>query len=653
MILILLVFISFSLSTVNFFLTQNVLQKEYTNTLQSKANDSAVIIQERLSLKLSQLESIANQEVIQSGTWSEQKVQLDKDASHYEYDDIAIVDLQGQAHYTDEELLDLNDRSYIQEALTGKSVMSDIIISRKSNEPALMIATPIFNNNNMQGLLLARIDGHYLSEIVSDIKYNESGFSYIANDDGQILAHPDYEIVKQETNFLKLAETDPSYVTYADVTQTVINNGNGNLTYTDNTEKKMIAYSNIPTTNWIIVTGIDYGEINKSLNQLFVINIIICNIFIWLGVAIAIPLSRSISKSIKKVEQNGYQLAAGDFTHPVDEKLLTRNDELGKLGKSFEDMRINLKKMIEELRGTSDHIVASSTEMHSSSSQVAEATEHIASTMEEIATSAQASAQASSQTNVAMNETNAGLHRITQSANHVFEIASQSNEIAQSGNEVMSSAKNQMEQIHDSVDKSAQLLEELAAKNEEVRNFVDIISSIASETNLLALNASIEAARAGDEGRGFAVIAQQVHKLAEQSQLSAKEAIDIVEHITSSTTKVMLAMQKGTSEVGHGVIAIQNAEQAFGDIKNSMQKMTNDLEEISAASEQLAAASDEVSGQMTSMNDISQHTATSSENILAATEEQMASLQQVASASNELKDIAMRMNDNMNKFKIK
>lgn len=653
LVIFLVVLISFSLNAISFFVSENELSKEYEKSLINKATDSAIIIQERLARKVIELEALANQPDIQSNNWDEQLPILNAEAERLNYEGIAIVDLKGQAHYTDGETIDLSDRPYVQEALTGKSTMSEVIISRKTNAPALLIAVPIIKQDQTQQLLLARIDGYYLSDIVEDIRVGETGFTYIVSDSGRILAHQNKDLVLQETNYITLAETDATYDEYAKLLKNIITDRNGTKEFKDADGKQMIAYTTIPGTKWVIITGALSSEITAGLNNILLYSVILSFVFIFIGIIVAYPFSHSLSKAIKRVEWNGLQLAKGDFTIPVDEKLLLRKDELGSLGRSFEEMRTQLKLMIDQLRAISDQVVVSSNDMHSSSTQVAEATDHIASTMEDIAGNAQASASASHQTSTSMNETNTGLHRITVSANHVFETASESNKLSANGTAMMNDAMTQMDNIYHSVVQSSDLIEQLAIQTEEVRNFVDIISSIANETNLLALNASIEAARAGDEGRGFSVIAQQVHKLAAQSQISAKQAIEIVEHITTSTTKVMNAMEKGQLEVNGGVQAIKEAEHAFLKINNSMQVMTSDLEEISAASQQLAAASDEVTGQMNGMNQLAQQTAASTESILAATEEQTASLQEVASVSSELRSMALNMNEQMKKFKTK
>lgn len=649
---ILITTIAVSIGTISYVIAKNQLTSEYERALTSKAMDNALIIEERMHNKIKELASLANQPDIQSMIWQQQLPLIKAEATRLNYDEIAIVDPKGEAHYSDGEILDLSDRSYIKLALKGQATMSDIIISRKTNLPALMIAVPIEKGQSLQGVLLARIDGYYLSDIVEDIRFGSTGFTYILNEEGKILAHQDREIVLQETNYITLADENSIYSQKAQLMKEMIDHQSGFVFTQDEDGKKIISYTPIQGTNWIIVTGAFESEITSGLSGLLRSIIILTLVAIFIGAAVAYLVSRLLANGIKQVEQYGQQLALGNFTVVVDSKLLLRKDELGALARSFEEMRNELKQMISSIRQTSDQVVSSSTDMHSSSSQVAEATEHITSNMEDIASLAQASAKASDETMAAMNINNNGLHQIASSASQIFEAATSSNILAEEGNITITDAMQQMNEIHHSVSQSAQYMNELAKQTEEVKMVVDAISEIAGQTNLLALNASIEAARAGTEGAGFAVIAQQVRKLADQSQRSAKATITLMERIAEGTQKAMTAMVKGQHDVDSGVSAIQQAEDAFVQIKQSMEMMTAKLQHITEASQQLTTSSDTVTTQMEQMNKLSQEAALSAESILAATEEQMASLQEVASTSNHVRHIAMQMNDQMKNFNI-
>jgi len=644
--------IALSIGAVSYMIAKEQLTNEYERALASKANDNALIIEERMNNKIKELSSLANQSEIQSMNWQQQLPLIKLEAARLNYETIAIVDRTGKAHYSDGEVLDLSDRSYIKLALEGTSTMSDIIISRKTNAPVLMIAVPIYQDQLLQGALLARIDGYYLSDIVDDIRFGSTGFTYILNENGTVLAHQDHELVLQETNYVSLASEDSKFTKHAELTREMMTHKSGLTTFKDETDAQIISYKLIEGTDWIMITGAYESEITHSLDALLQSTIILTMISILIGAIVAYPISRLLANGIKKVELYGHQLASGNFTVVVDKKLRARKDELGALARSFEDMREHLQQMIRSIRDTSDQVVTSSAEMNMSSTQVAEATEHITGNMEDIVSLAQASAMASDETMSAMNETHQGLYQIASSTSTMLEAATSSNTLAEEGNVTVSLAMQQMNEIHHSVSESAQLMNQLAKQTNEVKIVVDAISEIARQTNLLALNASIEAARAGAEGRGFAVIAQQVHALAEQSGRSAKATITLMEQIAEGTNKAMTAMRRGQQDVNSGVSKIQQTEQAFIQIKQSMDMITARLQHITTASQQLTTSSDEVTKQMGQMNKLSQEAAISSESILAATEEQMASLQEVASTSNHVRAISLQMNDQMKSFNI-
>lgn len=648
---ILVVAISVFLGAVSYYVSSQALTTEYESALLSKARDNAKVLEERMASKMKELETLSNHDTIIEMDWQQQKALLEKEAIRLNYQGIAVVSLQGQAHYTDETLIDLSDRPYIQKALQGKLAMSDIIISRKTNKPAMMLAVPILQEQKQLGILLARIDGYYLSKIVEDIKFGQTGFTYIMNADGTILGHPDQSLVLQETNYITQAKEDKSVAHLADATKHMLDTKEGVGSYSFPAGNRLMGYSTIVGTDWLIVTGAEEREVTNGLSELQLLLLICSGAALVLGIIYAFIMSRHITKPIVAVQKYGNQLAQADFSIPVDPRLLKRRDEIGSLAQSFESMRSSLREMILNIGYTAEQVVASSEELQVSSEQVSEATSQIAGTMEQVANRTVASAAASKETKQAMEETNIGLHRIAESSTNVHDAALESNEHAKQGNETIQQAIGQMNQINSSVTQSALYVNELIRLTKTTEDFVAIIVQIASQTNLLALNASIEASRVGEHGRGFAVIAENVHKLADESQRSATEVVDLVQMINAETTKVLTAMSKGQVEAQSGVQIIMQAEKAFCEIISSMEKVTEQISEVSAASEQLSASSDEVTVQMEEMSKLSQLTATASYEVSSATEEQMASIQDVAQSSKNLTELAQELQVMVSRFK--
>lgn len=186
----------------------------------------------------------------------------------------------------------------------------------------------------------------------------------------------------------------------------------------------------------------------------------------------------------------------------------------------------------------------------------------------------------------------------------------------------------------------------------EIGNIVDMMREIAAQTQLLSLNASIEAARAGEAGQGFAVVAGEVKKLANQSEQSAQAVAELLEEISLRSGKVSEAMHSGVREVGSGMKAAREAEQAFVEILESIHKVEKEVQEASAVSEQMAASSQEISASMEQAVAISEETSAGAQEVSAAAEEQLAELEGVSSSSVELSRTAQELNDSISRFRV-
>lgn len=191
----------------SYYNSYNALEIQIQDNLQSRAGDVSNYIEEFFKRTNTEVESIAEQAVIQNMNFDEQSMYLNKRLSESEdYIGFGIVDANGVAHYLDGSTADLADRPYITEAFQGKTVMSDTIISRVTNEPVIMIATPIATTTGEEALLLARMDGYFLSSVLEDIVVGDTGYAFLVNKEGIIQAHPNADYVKEQKNFLAEAK---------------------------------------------------------------------------------------------------------------------------------------------------------------------------------------------------------------------------------------------------------------------------------------------------------------------------------------------------------------------------------------------------------------------------------------------------------------
>ena len=237
-------------------------------------------------------------------------------------------------------------------------------------------------------------------------------------------------------------------------------------------------------------------------------------------------------------------------------------------------------------------------------------------------------------------------------ASEVQKSVEKTSQAAESGGEAIGKAIRQMQALDTTVTHSAQVVAKLGERSQEIGQIVDTISGIAGQTNLLALNAAIEAARAGEQGRGFAVVADEVRKLAEQSQEAAGRIASLIGEIQGETGRAVEAMNKGTAEVKEGTVVAGQAGAAFEEIVGLIRKANEEVAAITTAIEQTVSGSGRIVRAVDDMQNVSRDTAEQTQTVAAATEEQAASMEEIASSSRSLAHLAEELQVAVSRFKV-
>nr|WP_276510114.1 methyl-accepting chemotaxis protein [Paenibacillus qinlingensis] len=243
-----------------------------------------------------------------------------------------------------------------------------------------------------------------------------------------------------------------------------------------------------------------------------------------------------------------------------------------------------------------------------------------------------------------------GISRIAEASAIVYEASLQSAEEAEKGNISLQSVMIQMDFITESVNESDKLIQSLGESSNKIREIIEFISGIASQTNLLSLNAAIEAARAGEHGRGFAVVAGEVKKLAEQSSKAAKQINHILEDIRNKNEQSIRAMMDVRKEVSTGVQKVTETSDAFEKILFSARHVTEQIHDVSAVAEELSASSEEIAASVAEMNHVSQTTAHNVGTVLNSTEEQLGSIEEIAALGEYLNQLNQDLREKLSKF---
>lgn len=358
----------------------------------------------------------------------------------------------------------------------------------------------------------------------------------------------------------------------------------------------------------------------------------------------------NVRSTIKTLQIEANKMAQGDLSSQFE---LNTRDELKHVGEAFNDMSDSLNTLLLHNQEISEQVAAASEELSALAVEASSVTQNIAHSVGSISDGASVQQKVSEENAQAMNEVATAINRIAETAADVSDVASEMTKGATLGETKLQETLHQMNGIHTAVHQSSELAVKLNQHSNEIDSIVSVIMEISAQTHLLALNANIEAARAGDQGRGFMVVANEVRKLAEQTTESAQSIATLIGNVRKLLGQVMVSMEESTKVTEQGMIANQEAVQAIGTVLQSIGQVAGHIQEVSAAAEQVSASTQEVTAAIGEMVGITRNTAEEARNVAGATKQQMSSLEEVQSSSEMLSSSAQQLQDELGKFHLR
>jgi len=318
-----------------------------------------------------------------------------------------------------------------------------------------------------------------------------------------------------------------------------------------------------------------------------VMSVIVVAIGVLLAIGLGIFISRSINNPLKKSVDFAKGVADGDLSQRID---LNRKDEIGDLTTALNGMVNNLTKVIENVKQAANNVASASTQLYSTAEQLATGSEEVASQASTVATSAEEMAATSTE--------------IARNSGMAAEGSKHANDSATTGASVVKATVDGMNRIAERVKDTAKTVESLGSRSDQIGEIVGTIEDIADQTNLLALNAAIEAARAGEQGRGFAVVADEVRALAERTTKATKEIAQMIKAIQHETKGAVSSMEEGVKEVGKGTEEAAKSGQALQDILNQINSVTAQVNQIASSAEQQTSTTTAISNNINQITNV-------------------------------------------------
>ena len=386
--------------------------------------------------------------------------------------------------------------------------------------------------------------------------------------------------------------------------------------------EKIVIFNHYPEWNWIIASGSYLEEFNAEskeamyllLGSTVLLIVLIVGTLWW-------TVRRWIAQPLDGVVRIANSIAAGDFTNRIEAQ---KSDEIGRLLRAFAAMQEELRRLMQQIREAAD--------------QVATNTEQLKTSAGDVASSSHEQSDAITSMAASVEEMSTSIMLIADNAGQAEQIAHDSVAKARESTGIIDNAVAAMARIADTVRETASTVETLGAHSESISSIAGTIREIADQTNLLALNAAIEAARAGEQGRGFAVVADEVRKLAERTAHSTHEITELIGAIQTGTRAAVSKMNQGVAEVGQGVELAATATE-------SIQAMHAGAESVSRA---VAGINDAIREQSTASHSV----ANGVEQIAGKVEQNSTEAQNTAAAADQLQELAGRLHANIGRFRI-
>ncbi|MFM2640049.1 methyl-accepting chemotaxis protein [Vibrio chagasii] len=473
-----------------------------------------------------------------------------------------------------------------------------------------------------------RLDG--LTSVITQSDqslFNGAGKAYVVSLDGSVIASDDSSIAVG-SNF-------QSDNTNSDLMTDFIFGGEVTTQWSENGEW-LLAFAPVVAANqtWGVLFEIPRDSVVADANKLDSIistklsegiktEVIAGTVFIIFGLAIIAFASLSIVKPIRQVVERLNDIASGegDLTQRLEVK---SQDEIGQLSKGFNLFLDKLQHTIKEVIQTTEQVANTTSQAKASASSTRESSESQFKEVDLVATAAEEMTQT------------AGL--VVQNAEVAVDAACEANRSAQQGQQVIELSAGEMRKLVERMSSAVPIVEELAKNNGNITEILSVIEGISEQTNLLALNAAIEAARAGEQGRGFAVVADEVRNLASRTQSSVGEIRAVIDKVHAGTQDVVEAIQEGNILANDTALHVQNAVEDLGSIFTSIEAISDMNNQIVRAAEEQQSVSGEVNQSVVNIRDLS-----------AKILEQAAASEQVG---NEIDQLSQQQQKLVNQFKV-
>lgn len=397
----------------------------------------------------------------------------------------------------------------------------------------------------------------------------------------------------------------------------------------------------------INVAGSDMISAGKSTQ---ITGVVVGIAIVIFSIFIALTSAKVITRPIIVITNRMQKIAQGDLSEPA---IATKTrDEIGKLTEATNSMSETMNRLLKHIQTVSNDVASHSEELMQSATEVKVGTEQVVDTITEIASGTEIQASNASDVATTMTDFTEKVTDVNASSKDVNQYSNEVMNLTEEGRDLMEASTNQMMTIDNIVKDAVVKVDELSKQTQEISTLVSVIHDIADQTNLLALNAAIEAARAGEHGKGFAVVADEVRKLAEQVSVSVGDITSIVQKIQKDSVLVTTSLESGYGEVEKGTTQITTTSATFTRIAEAVHSMSNRIVDMSVKLEDVVQNTVTINKSVDEIAAVSEQSAAGIQETSATVQQTASSMDEISSSAVNLAEMAESLNETVRKFKL-
>jgi methyl-accepting chemotaxis protein len=519
----------------------------------------------------------------------------------------------------------------------GKPAYTDPYKDTVTGKLVVTISRTVDYNGQLVGVVAVDIDMEKLSKALSSIKIGEEGYVFITSADGIMITHPDKTLLGTDI------ATTLSYWAEAKVQK----EGITEFVYKDQT--KYCSYVTNELMGWKLMSSVPETELLDDTDILQQISVLSAVVLGAIGMVIAVIIGRGITEKIVAIKSVFGKAAEGDLSVKVN---FNTKDEFGELATHFNLMMNNIGQLIENVKKSSEIITSTSHTIAKMASETGRAINEVATTIDQVAHGSSEQAQDIAQGVDSIEELAANIDTITTLTDEMGEVSSETYELSEEGIKAVKTLSTKTEESNAYSEKVMIAIQDMNKSTDEIGLITDTINSIADQTNLLALNAAIEAARAGEAGRGFSVVAEEIRKLAEQSNLATKQIQELIIRVRDKSILASTTMVDSKVAVDSQTEAVEQTKDIFNKISTAIKALKEETGQITKSIMEIDNQKDQILEKMQSISAVSEESSASTEEVSAATEEVSATMSEFSNNAKALKELVELMEVEINKFKL-